>query len=345
MLEDSTSIKLSFCLPVYNVEPYIVECINSIIEQGLKDFEIICIDDGSTDSSIRVLQDLSDQHSEIRVLSNEHNMGVGYTRNRLICEARGKYIWFVDPDDCLFPNCANSIYEIAEKYKADVCLANYERFVNNPQINLNQWVNVFGEDLTDAPEKRYLPIDKDGTRMCAIWAGVFRRQFLIENKLYFNEEMIAQEDTLFYFEVSQSRPRIIKVNSPCYLYRQRETSVMHRQDSEKNKRYYESMKVMYEVYQQYWVQKKYKNENLLTEKIHQMQENLPLRLALVDDNFYVKAELEGLKAKGVYPYRFRKKILSRNTGMAKRLVIFLLPLEPVFWLLHKTYVKIGRFAK
>lgn len=78
---------------------------------------------------------------------------------------------------------------------------------------------------------------------------------------------------------------------------------------------------------------------------HQMQENLPLRLAFVDDNVYVKAELEGLKAKGVYPYRFRKKILSRNTGMAKRLVIFLLPLEPVFWLLHKIYVKIGRFAK
>lgn len=89
----------TFCLPVYNVYSFLEHCIKSINEQdmsGIK-YEILCIDDYSTDDSYKRLEKLSKTNDRIRVLKNAKNYGVSYTRNQLIKEAIGKYIWFVDP--------------------------------------------------------------------------------------------------------------------------------------------------------------------------------------------------------------------------------------------------------
>ncbi len=115
-------VQISFCIPVYNVKDYIGACIHSIYAQNLLYFEIICVDDCSTDGSLEELKRIAENHQEITVLSNASNRGIGYTRNRAIQNSTGKYLWFVDADDMLVPDTAGLYYEIAEKTRADVVL-------------------------------------------------------------------------------------------------------------------------------------------------------------------------------------------------------------------------------
>lgn len=93
-------IKVSVIIPVYNVEKYLEECLDSIINQTLKEIEIICIDDGSTDSSLNVLENYKKKDKRIIVLQQQ-NLGAGAARNKGLDLARGKYLSFLDADDFL----------------------------------------------------------------------------------------------------------------------------------------------------------------------------------------------------------------------------------------------------
>ena len=90
---------ISVIVPVYNVEDYLHVCINSILNQTYQDFEIICIDDASTDSSLEILEYFSLKDSRVKVLKNDSNKGPGYSRNRGLDVAKGKYVSFLDADD------------------------------------------------------------------------------------------------------------------------------------------------------------------------------------------------------------------------------------------------------
>ena len=94
--------KVSVIIPVYNVENYLHECLDSVLNQTLKEIEIICIDDGSTDNSLNILKEYAKKDSRI-FLSSRKNKGVGYTRNECIQNAHGEFIAFLDPDD-YYPN-------------------------------------------------------------------------------------------------------------------------------------------------------------------------------------------------------------------------------------------------
>ena len=114
-------IKISVIIPVYNVEKYLRECLDSLINQSFKDFEVICIDDGSTDKSYKILEEYSQKDSRIKVLKQEHN-GAGAARNLGIEIAKGKYIQFLDSDDYFEPNMLEELYNTAEKFGADMAV-------------------------------------------------------------------------------------------------------------------------------------------------------------------------------------------------------------------------------
>ena len=117
----SAMVKVSVIIPVYNVAPYLGECLDSVIQQSLTDIEIICIDDCSTDDSLQLLQKYAVSDSRIRILCNDKNRDVSATRNRGIREAVGKYIFFMDSDDTFFSNNAlESLYDVAITDLADV---------------------------------------------------------------------------------------------------------------------------------------------------------------------------------------------------------------------------------
>lgn len=114
-------IKVSVIIPVYNREKYLSKCLESILNQTLREIEIIAIDDGSTDSSLKILKQYADKYQNIIVLTQE-NQGAGASRNRGIRQARGKYLIFIDSDD-FYPvkDCLELLYNTAEKHHVSVC--------------------------------------------------------------------------------------------------------------------------------------------------------------------------------------------------------------------------------
>ena len=123
-MKDS-SIKFSIIVPVYNVEKFLRESLDSIISQTLKDFEVICVNDGSTDNSLDILEEYAKNDSRFKIISQE-NQGQGIARNKAIDIAQGKYLLFVDPDDWIETNALEQIWNKAEATDANIVQFNYE---------------------------------------------------------------------------------------------------------------------------------------------------------------------------------------------------------------------------
>ena len=337
---------ITFCVPVFNVCEYLADCINSILEE-IKDIdaEIICVDDCSTDDSWQILNDICSQNSNCLCYRNDSNRGVSYSRNRALEVAKGKYIWFVDSDDLLCPGAVKKFLENAEKENADVILGNYSRV--EEAFSLKGYCDIRTEDITFIEtENVAIPMDNSGKTMWAIWAGMFRTDFLRKNGLLFRENMIAQEDTLFYYELEQKYPKIIKTNAICYLYRQRNVSVMHQKSEIRMQKYYQSMRIMLDVYNGYLEAGTYRDKNVLQSKIHRSYENVFSCLAQCTDKKFVKENFRQLKQLGYYPYPLRRAALKNKGSKIKAFLDFLLPIEVCFWCVHYIYSMINkkRFA-
>ena len=119
--------KISVIIPVYNSQAYLRECLDSVVNQTMEDIEIICVDDGSTDASARLLRSFQDEDMRLRVLLREH-CGAGPARNAGIEAAEGRYIKFLDSDDIFAPQALACLYETAEKYAAELVLCSGRNF-------------------------------------------------------------------------------------------------------------------------------------------------------------------------------------------------------------------------
>ena len=118
-------MKFSIIVPVYNVEQYLAECLDSLLSQTYEDYEIICINDASTDKSYDILLEYSDNNKCIKVLNNDSNQGQSYSRNRGIKEAVGEYVLFVDSDDMLCPDALSILNETIEENEVEMVCYRY----------------------------------------------------------------------------------------------------------------------------------------------------------------------------------------------------------------------------
>ena len=327
---------LSFCLPCYNVGEYVGECIASIVSQGLPDnsYEILCCDDCSTDGTLSEIKKAADTYPNVCIkwFQNNRNSGVSHSRNRMLREARGAYIWWVDGDDAIAHGAARRFTAFLEQTPCDVLLGDYVRCADISAAPNAPEAGDAGFVLSDM---RALPTDQNGKRMCAVWGGVFRRAFLLENRILFNENMIAQEDTLYYYEVECCSPVVFKSSAPCYYYRQRSSSVMHTRSVDRSKRYYEAMLEMLRVYEAHRSSGKFLDAARLEDKIRHSEHNVVACLSAIPDTPYVRQELKRLRSEGRYPCRYYPPILRRS--FARNLLPFLNPLPPFFWLSHFLY--------
>lgn len=112
--------KISIIIPVYNVEKYLCDTMNSVITQSLEDIEIICVDDCSTDNSLKILETYSKKDLRIKILKHKENMTASQSRKDGVLASTGTYIMFLDGDDCLFPDSCQIAYDAIEKYHTDI---------------------------------------------------------------------------------------------------------------------------------------------------------------------------------------------------------------------------------
>ena len=132
--------KVSVIIPVYNVEQYLKQCLDSVINQTLKDIEIICVDDGSTDCSLKILKEYAEKDNRITVISTP-NVNAGHARNIGLKQAKGMYISFVDSDDWLDPDMLIKLYwKMANNSDIDMCICNFDVIDNKTK----QIIQVLG---------------------------------------------------------------------------------------------------------------------------------------------------------------------------------------------------------
>lgn len=211
--------EISVIIPVYNVEKYLRECLDSIVNQSFFDIEIICINDGSTDCSLDILKEYEKQDSRVKVFDRKHN-GPSAARNIGINESKGKYITFVDADDYI----EKDTYETAIKYIKNVDLVAWgikvfgEHLLKQRKSD-NEYYQLKYNGLTDITDKVVLDTD------CSVCNKLFKKEILQQNNISFPEGL-HYEDALFWWKYSVNSKNLYFIDSYFYNYRRRDDSIM-----------------------------------------------------------------------------------------------------------------------
>lgn len=209
---------VSVILPIYNVERYLNQALNSLVVQTFSDFEAICVNDGSTDGSRAIVQTYLDRDPRFRVV-DKPNSGYGASMNRGIREARGRYIAILEPDDFFEPTALAKLVEAAEEHEADVVKANYWFYWSTPQER-NERIDVVEPDMVGkvftAAEKPRIFFSNP-----SLWSALYRRSFIVDNGLTLQETPGASfQDLGFSFKVWATAQRIYGMADPVLHYRQ-----------------------------------------------------------------------------------------------------------------------------
>lgn len=218
-------MKLSFILPCYNVERYITDCLNSIYSQNLSedDFEVICVNDCSTDGTRAVIENYA-SHSNLTLIDHAENLTAGGARNTGIKVAKGEYIWFVDPDDMVNPNCLHELYTAAASKSVDILMFNFSVVDENLNPIHKKDVLFCESEILSGQEfvMKYTP--GNFSAHCMVWRCLFKTSFLREKSLYYPIMRKAQ-DVSFLWKVLLYADRVGSVENSYYIYRSNPYSV------------------------------------------------------------------------------------------------------------------------
>ncbi len=209
--------KISVVVPVYNVEKYLKECIDSIINQTLEDIEIICVNDGSTDSSLEILNDYAKKDSRIIVI-NKSNSGYGHTMNMGLNAATGEYVGIIESDDFADKNMFEDLYKLAKEYDADIVKGDwYNYWSKNKFARKNNRISSAKTlKLTNSKQdKSLLRINP------SVWSAIYKKEFLNKYNIRFLETPGASyQDLAFSFKIFALAERVILTDKAYLYYRQ-----------------------------------------------------------------------------------------------------------------------------
>lgn len=209
--------KVSVLVPVYNVEKYLKKCLDSILKQTLKDIEIICINDGSTDSSLTILEEYSKKDSRIKII-NKPNSGYGNSMNIGLDSAIGEYIGIIESDDFADSKMFETLYNIAKTKEADIVKSDWYCYwtKGNSDIKANAVPKELSGRVFSAKDKLFVL-----KMQPAIWSGIYKREFLKSKNVRFLETPGASyQDTGFYFKAMMQASSIIFTSEAFVHYRQ-----------------------------------------------------------------------------------------------------------------------------
>ena len=289
--------EISIIIPVYNVEKYLDECLNSAANQTFENIEIICVNDGSTDGSLEILESHASKDKRIRIISQE-NKGVSSARNEGLDAARGKYIYFMDSDDYMEPNALRELHDLIEEKSCDLIIFKTYNFIDET----GEYVNMEYYDMPELTEilanskfkcQDYLKelIDVDVT----VYTKFFKKE--IASDIRFREGLIF-EDNLFAMQLLFNAESIYFYDRYLYHRRMREDSLM----SSNSERFMNILEIM-NMLEDLFLEKGYYEEckeKLFLKKYSELNH----RLFLIDDKykeeFYSRIKLDLKEKQGKY---------------------------------------------
>lgn len=219
---------VSIIIPVYNTERYLKECINSVLVQGLLNYEIIIVNDGSTDRSEQIILDYKKKYSFIKYIKQK-NLGQGAARNQGIAKSKGKYIYFMDSDDKLKPNSLLNLYKIMDEKKLDLILFDGSTFYDS-EMNIEHKMNFdyrrsLSYGLYESGEELMFNMMENKDFFVSPCLYLIKRSLFTDNNLRF-ETGIIHEDDIFTIELMLLSNRSMHIAKDYFLRRIRPNSTM-----------------------------------------------------------------------------------------------------------------------
>lgn len=217
--------QISIIMPVYNVSKLAKRCLESLINQSVKDIEIIIINDGSTDDSEQYLLPYLDD-ARIKYIKNEENKGLGNARNKGILYCTGEYIAFVDSDDWIDLDLYKVMLKCANNTFSDIVICGVQNEHENYVCSTERYVYPYPNDLSRDTAIRLLSRSESNNYMISpvVWNKIYKRELLLDNNIYFLDNSYW-EDNLFSFQVFTKANMVSLATGVNYHYYQREMSI------------------------------------------------------------------------------------------------------------------------
>ena len=213
-------IKVSVIIPVFNTEKYISKCLSSLVNQTLDDIEIICVNDGSTDNSLEIIEKIANNDARIKIINQEHKKQ-GAARNAGLRIAEGEYIGFVDSDDWIDLNYYEMLYNTAKKYDADIALATNVRIGNG---KTKKRLEITEEKTAETLQEK-IDIGNKIKNPCPT-NKIYRHSMLKNNNIIWPEGVFC-EDKLFTIQAIYYANKIVTVPDVNYYYFRNPNSTVH----------------------------------------------------------------------------------------------------------------------
>lgn len=227
--------KISLIIPVYNTEKYLEKCLESACNQTYQNMEIVCVDDGSTDASGRIVDVFAAKDSRV-VAIHQKNHGESDARNRGLQIASGEYIGFMDCDDWIEPDMYESLVTELEKENADIAISGWFKDTGTESVPIRNEKKIDEEVFARDKLLKYL-YERDSYREFAyMWDKLYKREVLFdENRelILFDTQLRLGGDVLYLGKVALNVEKAVYINKPFYHYLQRQDSGCHSKDISK----------------------------------------------------------------------------------------------------------------
>ncbi|MBQ2761060.1 MAG: glycosyltransferase family 2 protein [Mailhella sp.] len=221
---------ISVIIPVYNVEKYIEECLDSVLSQDFSDFEVICVDDCGNDASMPIVERYAAGDERIRIIRHDRNRGLAPARNSGMSVACGKYILFLDSDDCLPEGALRHMHDAMQKGGADIVVGRFQAFPDEEDPELIKASNALNRRFS-ALTARDIPVTLENfqkelkTIYAVAWGMMHRTEFLKKNEIAFPDSHVYHEDICFFLQCFAALPVIRCIEAPVTRYRMRKNSI------------------------------------------------------------------------------------------------------------------------
>ena len=222
MQTEEDKIKLSVIVPIYGVERYLNQALDSLIAQTMNELDIILIDDGNTDNCPKIIDEYLKKDKRIKVITKQ-NSGYASSCNKGLDMAQGEYVAIFEPDDYIDKNMYFDLYKIAKKYNSDIVKSPFYVFLKSFEADGEK-----AELPSEVPEDTVFKITDYPCFFSyhpSIWSCIYKKSFLDENKIRFTEDNISWSDNLFQVQTMCLANRINYTDKPYYFWRKKTKDV------------------------------------------------------------------------------------------------------------------------